>query len=200
MRLATTPISTTTCFSILATWLTAVVLLTLQSCHAQSDDSSCNTNTDQASCFASVDSVTGEQCQWCIAGAIPSECMSQEQSSILPSGVFDCITPTNNNQRVFQFNDDDDEADVSSLSRRIKTKSYHIKTNQKEVSDLCDATSNSISGYMDIKGSDYDKTDENKHLFFWMFEKRGGSNDTTPVRCKKERTVSVAYYLMYCCL
>jgi len=37
---------------------------------------------------------------------------------------------------------------------------------------LCDGSSKSISGYMNVKGSKYDEDGENKHLFFWMFEKR----------------------------
>ena len=52
---------------------------------------------------------------------------------------------------------------------------------QPSKSDLCDASSNSLSGYMDISGSEYDKSNENKHLFYWFFEKRGTDSDTAPV-------------------
>lgn len=133
--------------------------------HAQ-DDSSCNKNPDRDSCFGAVDDITGNHCEWCVAGAIPSECMSQQQASLLPSGVFDCAAPGN----VFEF---------GSTGTKYQLR---IKENEKDVSDLCDSETKSISGYIDVKGSEYDKAGENKHLFFWMFEKRGTISSTTPVR------------------
>jgi hypothetical protein len=126
------------------------------------DDSLCNSFKDQNSCTSAVDE-TDKPCTWCIAGAIPSECMSQEQANLLPSGVFDCINPG----KVFQS---------------ARGTNYQLRIKGDENSDICDSESKSISGYMDIKGSEYDKAGENKHLFFWMFEKRGGGNETTPVR------------------
>jgi len=122
-------------------------------------ESSCNQATSKDACYDTTDAVTGKLCEWCVAGAIPSECMSQEQAAALPESVFDCSTPG-----FFEFND--------KQKHRLKTKEGN--------SDICDPSSKSISGYMDIKGSDYDKEGENKHLFFWMFEKRGDFDKDTP--------------------
>lgn len=133
------------------------------------DDSSCNQNLDRDSCLRAVDDTTKAPCSWCIAGAIPSECMSQEQAAILPSGVFDCSIP----------------GTVHSGKKSYKLRLQLDNRNEPDISDICDSKSKSISGYMDIKGSEYDEAGENKHLFFWMFEKRGAYNqsadEVTPV-------------------
>jgi len=65
---------------------------------------------------------------------------------------------------------------------KMKTSSYsflddgiqHVLEHKKHEgsdADLCDGSSASISGYMSLTGSDFDKKND-KHLFFWMFEKR----------------------------
>lgn len=125
--------------------------------HLQAE-SSCNHVTDETACYQAIDDSTGQPCEWCQAGAIPSECMSEEQAKLLPPAVFECRTPgipTELNGRMGFLNVREDQ------------------------SDFCDASSKSISGYIDIKGSDYDKEGEDKHLFFWMFEKRGGDADAS---------------------
>jgi hypothetical protein len=126
-------------------------------------DSSCNAVTSQAACFQLKDDETGNPCQWCVAGAIPSECLSSSQAELVPKGVFECSAPgfdfvegKRHSLQVKEANDDADE-DV-----------------------FCDTSSTGRSGYMDIKGSEYDENGENKHLFFWMYEKRGEVADDTP--------------------
>jgi cathepsin A (carboxypeptidase C) len=42
-------------------------------------------------------------------------------------------------------------------------------------SDVCDV--HSKSGYLSVKGSQYDENGEDKHLFYWMFDKRNSEND-----------------------
>jgi hypothetical protein len=54
----------------------------------------------------------------------------------------------------------------------VEDRVHHLKENPMGKSEICDPSSESISGYMDIKGSKYDENGEDKHLFFWMFEKR----------------------------
>jgi len=122
-------------------------------------ESSCNQAPDEETCYKTVDADSQEPCEWCVAGAIPSECMSQEQAAGLPEGVFECRTP-------------------GRILLEAHDKTFALQTKEHETSDLCDASSKSISGYMDIKGSKYDNDDQNKHLFFWMFEKRGTAHDS----------------------
>ena len=131
-------------------------------------ETSCNKAPDQATCAQTADSETGLPCEWCLAGAIPSECMSQEQAQQLPPGVFDCSIPSKK-QKQFQF------AQGPTL----------LNLNVKEMEgddNFCDPASKSISGYMDIKGSTYDQEGEDKHLFFWMFEKRNIRADENPTK------------------
>lgn len=132
-------------------------------------ESSCNDATNQESCLQQKDSDSAVPCQWCVAGAIPSECMSQDQASLLPSGVFECIVPG------FNF--------VAGKTHSLDLVEREATSGDEEADGedaFCDASSASKSGYMDIKGSDYDNDGEDKHLFFWMFEKRSEVKDDTP--------------------
>ena len=147
----------------------------------ESSNSSCNKARDRDSCFQTVDDDSQQPCEWCVAGAIPSECMSPAQAALLPAGVFDCAAP---GETIFKF-----DSEVLSFGGTTHQQLYslnvgggtHQSDPQPSKSDLCDPSSASISGYMDIKGSEYDENGENKHLFFWMFEKRGDYSDDTPV-------------------
>jgi len=145
----------------------------------QDDESICNHQPDMDACYK-VSDEDGTPCQWCVAGAIPSECMSEKQAKVLPEGVFECSAPgkeddaTTSRSLHFDF--------PSSHFLSGTTQRFTLQTSAPEPtkSDLCDASSASLSGYMDIKGSEYDENGENKHLFFWMFEKRGDYDDDTP--------------------
>lgn len=119
-------------------------------------DSPCNQAHDEATCYETVDE-NKLPCDWCVAGAIPSECMSQEQAKQLPEAVFECKSPG---------------LTIGDVTMVLKTK--------ESQDDFCDSSSKSISGYADISGSKYDQENEDKHLFFWMFEKRGGGDAKTP--------------------
>jgi hypothetical protein len=125
-------------------------------------DSSCNAVTSQAACFQLKDDETGNPCEWCVAGAIPSECLSSSQAQQVPKGVFECSAPG------FDF---------------VEGKRHSLQVKEADSDDdeaFCDISSKGRSGYMDIKGSEYDANGENKHLFFWMYEKRGEVKDDTP--------------------
>jgi carboxypeptidase C (cathepsin A) len=121
-------------------------------------ESSCNAVTNKQSCFQLKDDETGDPCEWCVAGAIPSECLSASQAQQVPEAVFECSAPG------FDF--------VEGMRHSLQVKEGD--------DDFCDSSSTGRSGYMDIKGSDYDANGENKHLFFWMYEKRGEVADDTP--------------------
>ena len=79
--------------------------------------------------------------------------MSAEQAQLLPAGVFECSSPN-----VLQFG--------NGISARLNIKEHDADD------DFCDASSVSRSGYISLDGSKYDADGEDKHLFFWMFEKR----------------------------
>ena len=178
--------------------------------------SNCNTVHDPQQCCRTIDTKSQNSCVWCVAGAIPSECMSPSQASLLPPDVFDCAVPGGTDTTTAaaaatptktSFHFDSVIFGTTQIYSLVHDNhydhydnhhhsSYHTKTTsstttappQPSKSELCDASSNSLSGYMDISGSEYDKSGENKHLFYWFFEKRG-TTDTdvvtdsdTPVR------------------
>ena len=122
--------------------------------------SACNSALDETSCYATTDDESGQACEWCVAGAVPSECLSPDQANMVPAGVFECKTPS---------------ADAEVPSFQFEGMFYEL--NEKEGDDdFCDPASKSLSGYLDVKGSKYDENGENKHLFYWMFEKRGAAD------------------------
>ena len=161
----------------LLTLLTTATATAQQLLRQQQEESACNQVSSQSACFATTDDATGLPCEWCVAGAIPSECVTQEQASQLPAGVFDCSAPG----RVHQ----QDGIHYVFPEQEPHPLTYHLRQATNGVNggvgdDICDASSKSLSGYMDIKGSDYDKNGQNKHLFYWMFEKRGDFDENTP--------------------
>ncbi len=116
--------------------------------------SPCNDATDQASCLAMSDPDSSESCVWCKCQAIPSECLTPAQAAQVPPGVFDC---SSSSEPSFFFRDD-----IVLVANPVN-------------SDICDV--NSKSGYLSVKGSQYDENGEDKHLFYWMFDKRNSEND-----------------------
>lgn len=143
----------------------ALALVLLEPSHAHSlraitDDSSCNGATDESSCLSTVDKETGGACVWCKCAAIPSECLNQEQAKQVPEGVFDCSSSPSSEESSF-------------LKDHITLVAHSVDD------DLCDQ--NSKSGYLSVKGSQYDENDEDKHLFYWMFEKRNQKEGETDI-------------------
>jgi cathepsin A (carboxypeptidase C) len=130
---------------------------------AMSDEgiSPCNIVRDHQQCLSTQDS-DGSNCVWCECQAVPPVCVTADQSNSLPPGVFQCSSSA---PGLFRFVDD---------------RTHKLTELDHGNSDMCDSTSKSISGYMDIKGSKYDQNGENKHLFFWMFEKRNQDEDVSP--------------------
>lgn len=134
---------------------------------AGQDASPCADASDKGVCSATQDE-NGDTCVWCESGAIPSACYSGEQANMLPPGVFDCDA-LNSNKKVL------DDAPRFLFGG----KEYHINAGVVD-EEFCDSSSLGLSGYCDITGSKYDDHGENKHYFFWMYEKRGGFDETTP--------------------
>jgi Serine carboxypeptidase len=116
------------------------------------DDMSCANAKDESSCFATNDD-SGMSCVWCSCSAVPSECLTQDQSKLVPPGVFNCKSPS-----------------TTSTTTTFTTLERMTLAEHAVDDDFCD--SNSMSGYISIDESTYDKDGENKHLFYWMFAKR----------------------------
>jgi len=147
--------------------------------------SSCIDIKDETSCIHAVDD-DGSTCVWCKCSAVPSECLSENQSKFLPPGVFECessatVEQQHGNIEPFAIGviGMDVTADVS-----YSPSLYSINDGEVDGS-LCDPDSKSLSGYVDIAGSKYDADGEDKHLFYWFFEKRPSvenvKTDETPL-------------------
>ncbi len=104
-------------------------------------ESSCLAAKTQSACSSATDSETNEACVWCKCAAVPPVCVSPEESKGLPPGVFECDAASAGNN-VFEFGE-------------TKTLQLREKVSEKGSSDgeFCDASSKSISGYMDLSGS-----------------------------------------------
>lgn len=146
--------------------------------------SSCHAKKAKSDCTGTVDEDTGGSCVWCECAAVPPVCVSPDEASGLPPGVFDCgsekaAAAENENQppkeKVHPYPSYDFGLQ-DGPTVQLREKVTEIGT---EDAEFCDASSKSISGYMDLKGSKYDQSGD-KHLFFWMFEKRGSDDDEKP--------------------
>jgi len=125
------------------------------------DKSICHSFKDQNDC-----EVTTDSCVWCECEAVPSVCVTIEESKLLPAGVFKCTSPSSPDGH-------DNKNDNDELMYELRE---NIMESGSEESEFCDSSSKSISGYLDVKGSKYDESGD-KHLFFWMFEKRANEKD-----------------------
>ncbi|CAB9496976.1 Carboxypeptidase Y homolog A [Seminavis robusta] len=132
---------------------------------------SCSGATSKATCQKTKDE-DSNACVWCESRAVSSGCFSKEQSEQLPPSVFQCESPNDQDENVLK----DEELGLTRTSFNFVeeedvTHSLLHKVHEAGDDAICDGSSKSISGYMDIKGSKYDENND-KHLFFWMFEKR----------------------------
>lgn len=165
-------------------------------------DSTCLDISDEDQCNGSTDG-DGVACVWCKCSAVPSECLSVDQAAKVPEGVFDCASPngTQVDADIVAATSAAATADHSAMdadttpvfaTRAVKTpndgdKRYdgslltYTVTDDEVDGDLCDPSSKSLAGYVDVSGSQYDANDENKHLFYWFFEKRGSAGEKTDV-------------------
>jgi hypothetical protein len=149
--------------------VSAIETTGLSSCMKINDEDECNGSSDESDV----------PCVWCKCAAIPSECLSVEQSQHVPPGVFDCAQPpeetvaedfpSRTNTKVESIAIDGPGYDGAKMT-------YTLADDEVDGS-LCDPSSKSLSGYMDISGSKYDAEGDNKHLFYWFFEKRPNSQD-----------------------
>mmetsp|Transcript_27809 Transcript_27809/g.65351 ORF Transcript_27809/g.65351 Transcript_27809/m.65351 type:complete len:592 (-) Transcript_27809:60-1835(-) len=136
--------------------------------------SNCYGISSEEQCKTTVDTDSNTSCVWCQCAAVPPVCVSEEESQSLPPGVFDCASYSEANpDKDENENEDENEDDEKVYDFGLESGAVlQLRETISEASDLCDASSKSISGYMSTKGSKYDEYGD-KHLFFWMFEKRG---------------------------
>ena len=124
-------------------------------------------------CNADVD------CTWCVAGAVPSACYGSIMSEKLPEGTFKCghksSTGESTSSAVVEgtlLNDAEEKIEKIVEIFALKKGMTHTLTSAEVDKTFCDASSPlSLAGYMNIKGSQFD-TENDKNLFYWMFEKR----------------------------
>mmetsp|Transcript_16350 Transcript_16350/g.25524 ORF Transcript_16350/g.25524 Transcript_16350/m.25524 type:complete len:531 (+) Transcript_16350:46-1638(+) len=111
---------------------------------------------------------TSEKCTWCECAAVPSMCVPSDQASNLPPSVWSChSTPSESSktEKIYKY---------PHLSQSHSFSSEPIE------SDFCDPESPlSLSGYMSVEGSKFDKKDD-KELFYWFFESRNKVEGKTP--------------------
>ena len=120
--------------------------------------SSCHAKKAKSDCTGTVDEDTGGSCVWCECAAVPPVCVSPDEASGLPPGVFDCgsekaAAAENENQppkeKVHPYPSYDfGLQDGPTVQLREK-----VTESGTEDAEFCDASSKSISGYMDLKGS-----------------------------------------------
>eukprot|EP00550_Attheya_septentrionalis_P004496 CAMPEP_0198285034 /NCGR_PEP_ID=MMETSP1449-20131203/4348_1 /TAXON_ID=420275 /ORGANISM="Attheya septentrionalis, Strain CCMP2084" /LENGTH=554 /DNA_ID=CAMNT_0043982271 /DNA_START=44 /DNA_END=1708 /DNA_ORIENTATION=+ len=129
-------------------------------------ESDCNAFKTEAECAA-------DHCVWCKCAAVPSICASVEQSQSLPPGVFQCdASSQKESDTIIAVQDDSDAQNYFQFVDGVK----HTLRDAPVDGALCDASSaKQFSGYMDISGSKYDPEGDDKHLFFWFFEKRAST-------------------------
>lgn len=123
-------------------------------------------------------------CTWCEAGAVPSACYGSVMSEKLPSGTFKCGHKSSSEstssvvvEGVLNDAEEKIEKIVGKVDKMLEIFAFkkgmtHTLSSAEVDKTFCDASSPlSLAGYMNIKGSQFD-TENDKNLFYWMFEKR----------------------------
>ncbi|KAL7465694.1 hypothetical protein ACHAXS_006019 [Conticribra weissflogii] len=136
-----------------------------------------------------------DKCTWCRAGAVPNECVPITMAGRLPAGVFQCSKSSSGASVVEEGGAVAEELEnFEKVAKRMK-ESFELKqgvtltlSTDEVDKNFCDANSPlSLAGYVNIfltraslsslvisvpvQGSQYD-TQNDKNLFYWMFEKR----------------------------
>ena len=132
------------------------------------DVQKCLANKDRDGCNGQ------DICTWCESKAVASACYPTQRTAQLAQSVFKCDSVSLEREAPSV-----DEAEPEKKPR-VQT-SFNLKegitlTMSSDVvdKDFCDGSSTGMAGYMSVQGSQFD-TDNDKHLFFWMKEKRSVS-------------------------
>ena len=190
----------TSAFLVAATTFSTTVQASSHNLNLRGGELTCDQAESEAECLQAKDDEQHEPCVWCDSQAVSSGCFSQDQSRQLPASVFHCKTPGASSSSSSTASSSSSSSSSHETLGLTKTSfdfmqgngTYHLlhKVHQPGEDALCDGSSKSISGYMDIKGSKYDE-DYSKHLFFWMFEKRNSHLDSN----KKDKKIPLIVWL-----
>ncbi|KAL7504889.1 hypothetical protein ACHAXN_002443 [Cyclotella atomus] len=148
---------------------------------------------DIAACAAHTTSsdCSENNCSWCESKAVSSSCYPSSMVGRLPAGVFECgakVSVEESSQDVAKEEDTVEEMVAEEEKKQVRSEKFNLKegitltlSSDAVDKDFCDPNSDvSLAGYMNVKGSQFD-TNNDKNLFFWMFEKRTTSLlPTTP--------------------
>ena len=135
------------------------------------DVKACAATTDRDGCNGK------DTCTWCVSEAVPSACYPSHLTDRLPSAVFECASSRSSLEREAPGQVGED----SEPEKKPKVQTFNLKegitltmSSDEVDTDFCDASSTGIAGYMSVQGSQFDVAND-KHLFFWMKEKRSVS-------------------------
>jgi len=143
--------------------------------------SSCSKFADESTCNASLDD-DDIRCVWCVSAAVPPICMNVEESKHVPPSIFSCDSTSKVAETTDNIVGDDMNGKIVTDGGYDGSLNKYTLRGGLVDENICDPSSKSLSGYIDISGSQYDQNGENKHLFYWFFEKRGANNTKdTPI-------------------
>lgn len=93
-------------------------------------------------------------------------CVSTDSAAQLPDGIWQCSADA-----VMVVEEEEEERMFTYVYPHLENVSHSLRSASVDA-NFCDPQSpRSLSGYMDISGSQYDKN-RDKHYFYWFFEKR----------------------------
>jgi len=99
------------------------------------------------------DSTKEDSCVWCECEAVPSICVTTEESKSLPPDVFKCDSTPSPDGHDNKNDNDELMYDFGLNDGRIIQLRENIMESGSNESEFCDSSSKSISGYLDVKGS-----------------------------------------------
>mmetsp|Transcript_997 Transcript_997/g.1801 ORF Transcript_997/g.1801 Transcript_997/m.1801 type:complete len:547 (-) Transcript_997:210-1850(-) len=120
---------------------------------------------DESACNAD------SSCVWCKAKAIPSECLTLDQSKMVPPGVFICDSKSSEEDKSSSSSSTKGFLDVKRDTSRLKSSfrkpssGVRMERSLKIAEDFCDPSVRQVTGYFRLP-------EANKHYFFWFFESR----------------------------
>jgi len=150
--------------------LLVVVVLVGQGWDVAAQDACNDKYTSKSQCL--VD----KSCVWCVAKAVPSECVTKEDAARLPPGVFDCSVGKSEEledeeegdlEITLDFDPSKNSANGNFPWESFQARNLRVEENAQDQNNenLCDTSVRQVAGYFHLHNA-------NKHYFFWFFESR----------------------------